>query len=458
MAIGKEGNVKWVDGLRGIASTLVVLTHIARAFDGDLFLPTSAEGAPPRFLQWPFVRLLVQGRIGVTIFAFVTGYVCALKPIKLYAQGSQDAAFRSLAKSALRRPPRLILPATLATLLIWFFAQFGVFQVAKRSDSWWSGATSPDIVPYVGDSILNMAHNIIRTWTWGQNAYDGNQWTLLPLLKGSFQVYVFIIATAYCKPRYRMMCSLGMWLYFYVGSDSAFGMQFFFGVFLSDLQNYQPAIQFLSDRARLCRVLAVVLVALGLFVASYPEGHAEWRPWSAWLHSVLVNILPGNPDFPRFSSGIGLELIALGLHFSPFIRDVLSNRYFLWLGRQSFAVYLLHGPLLRWILVWMVYGVRIPPDVTNDKGEVEHPHIPFPGGARLLVCLPFWIPLNYGCAVLWTTYVDPWCARTTERLVAYVVEDQDEKHQQQTAATYHRRSPSRANGRQSQSGAPLLPS
>jgi hypothetical protein len=55
-----------------------VLTHIARAFDGDLFLSTSVEGASPRLLQWPYLRILAQGRIGVTIFAFVTGFVCAL--------------------------------------------------------------------------------------------------------------------------------------------------------------------------------------------------------------------------------------------------------------------------------------------------------------------------------------------------------------------------------------------
>ncbi|ORY60823.1 acyltransferase family-domain-containing protein [Pseudomassariella vexata] len=427
MAIGKEGNVKWVDGLRGLASTLVVLTHIARAFDGDLFLPASAEGAAPRILQLPFIRILVQGRIGVSIFSFVTGYVCALKPIKLYRQGNQEAAFNSISKSALRRVPRLVIPTALATCIIWVMAQLGFFLVAKRSDSWWSGATAPDRVPHLVDALKSLVYNCITTWTNGRNAYDGNQWTLMPLLRGSLWVYIFIVATAYLQPRYRMIASIGMFLYFYIAADSAFGMQFFWGVFLCDLQNHTPSTDFITNRPRISKMLATIFLVFGLYVASYPEGHHEWQRWSQWQHRVLVSITPNKADLPRFGSGIGLELITLGIHFSPFLKDVLSGKYLLWLGKQSFAVYLLHGPLLRWILCWMVYGTHMPQDFTNDHGEKVPGKLIFPGGYKLLIWLPIWIPLNYGVALLWTTYVDPWCATVTEQFVGYIKVDNTEK-------------------------------
>lgn len=433
MAIGKEGNVKWVDGLRGLASTLVVLTHIARAFDGDLFLPASADGAPPRMLQLPFLRILVQGRIGVSIFSFVTGYVCALKPIKLYRQDQQAAAFASMSKSALRRLPRLIIPTAFATCIIWVMAQFGLFLVAKRSDSWWSGATAPDQVPYLGDALKALVYNCITTWTHGHNSYDGNQWTLLPLLKGSLWVYVFMLATAYMQPKYRMMASMAVFSYFYMASDSAFGMQFFWGVFLCDLQNLPSSNDFIANRTRLSKLIAGVCLVLGLYVASYPEGHPEWSTWSRWQHQVLVRIVPAKADFPRYGSGIGLELITLGIHFSPLIKDVLSGKYLLWLGKQSFAVYLLHGPLLRWVLCWMVYGTRLPADVQNENGDWVPGKLHFPGGYKLMIWLPLWVPLNYFVANLWTTYVDPWCANFTEQLVSYVKEDNGEKQPQQGA-------------------------
>jgi peptidoglycan/LPS O-acetylase OafA/YrhL len=210
---------------------------------------------------------------------------------------------------------------------------------------------------------------------------------------------------------------------------AAFGMQFFWGVLLADLQNNDAANSFLAERLRSCRILSLLFISLGLLMASFPEGHAEWMTWSRVELAVLQPILPENPDFPRFASGIGLELVTLGLHFGPWVREhLLSSRYLLWLGKQSFAVYLLHGPLLRWILVWMLYGVNLPADGLDDKGElVAGPALPFPGRGRYIVALTFWIPLSYGVAVLWTTYVDPWCARMTELLVGRVLLRRDEK-------------------------------
>ena len=204
-------------------------------------------------------------------------------------------------------------------------------------------------------------------------------------------------------------------------------MQFFWGVLLCDLQQHPPAIEWVARHPRRSRVLSALLVFLGLTIASYPEQRPEWQPWSMALHRILVPILPKNPDFPRFSSAFGLELISLGIHFSPWLRDLLSGRYLLWLGRQSFAVYLLHGSMLRIVLAWMLYGVRMPEDTTNAKGEVVRGVLHYPGHPFLALCMLVWIPMVYGVAVLWTRYVDPWAARVTEQLINRVKLDATEK-------------------------------
>lgn len=205
-------------------------------------------------------------------------------------------------------------------------------------------------------------------------------------------------------------------------------MQFFWGVLLSDLQSNDASTAFLTNHRRLSRLLSGTLLLLGLTLASYPESHPDWTPWSHLQQRLLTRILPSNPDIPRFATGIGLSLITLGLHLAPRLRDALSAPPLLWLGRHSFAVYLLHGPLMRTVLVWMVYGVDVPGSVRDDRGEmVPGPRLKFPGSAALAWSLLVWIPLNYGAAVLWTGYVDPWCARVTERLVGRVVLELDEK-------------------------------
>jgi peptidoglycan/LPS O-acetylase OafA/YrhL len=213
MAIGAETNVKWVDGLRGLASVLVVITHIYRQFDDPVFDASMGENKPMRWDQWPFMSFAGRGRVGVTIFAFVTGYVCALKPIKLYRAGNQESAFVSISKSAIRRFPRLMLPAAAATVVAWVLAELGLYTVLKHSDNYWLAGLAHDRVGTAGGALYELGWQICKTWVQRENNYDNNQWTMLELLQESYKIYIFLIAVAYLKPRWRMASALLMMLY-----------------------------------------------------------------------------------------------------------------------------------------------------------------------------------------------------------------------------------------------------
>lgn len=210
---------QFLQGLRGFASILVVVTHLARAFDDGLFRSTQNEGEAPRFLQQPFIRVFVQGRIGVAIFSLVTGYVCALKPIQHFRDGNQPIAFRGIAKGAFRRVPRLVLPTSIITCLIWIICEFGAFKQAKRANSWWLNAMSPTPKATFRISIKSLLLALTTTWTRDHNPYDPNQWNLPPLLKGALHVYIMLIATSFCRARYRMLISLILYIYYYFGNE-----------------------------------------------------------------------------------------------------------------------------------------------------------------------------------------------------------------------------------------------
>ncbi|KFY70605.1 hypothetical protein V499_09047, partial [Pseudogymnoascus sp. VKM F-103] len=217
----KHENVKWVDGLRGLASVSVVVTHLARTFDQILFYPNTG-GSPenqPYFLQWPIIRVFVQGRIGIAIFALVTGYVCALKPIRQSKSGNIDGALTSVAKSAFRRIPRLFLPTTIATCIMWVLSQLGAYDVAAATDSYWLITTSPAHRRPFSAAVHSLFREIMVTWTMLQNNYDPNQWTLQPLLKGSMMVYMLIFGTIYMQQKYRMMISLAFYVYFFLAGE-----------------------------------------------------------------------------------------------------------------------------------------------------------------------------------------------------------------------------------------------
>jgi hypothetical protein len=199
--------------VRGVASFWVVVTHLCRAWDYSLWSPRDTEDATPQLLQLPFLRLPWQGRIGVTMFAFLTGYVCAIKPLRQAKSGNIPAALTTLGKSAFRRPPRLIMPATIAMFIAWFFAQLGAFEIAHRSDSRWFRRSVPINIGGLDTEIPRFIANFQSAWSGGNNEYDDHQWALLPLLQGAFLIYILLFATVFMKFRMRLFtcCVLFLW-------------------------------------------------------------------------------------------------------------------------------------------------------------------------------------------------------------------------------------------------------
>lgn len=201
-------------------------------------------------------------------------------------------------------------------------------------------------------------------------------------------------------------------------------MQFFFGMFLADFQNHAPITNWGNARVWTRRYLAPLLIVIGFYLASYPEDKVEWAGWSMGLDAFSKYILPPTHDHARFFTAFGVEFMCMGIHFSPQCKDLLSSKYLLWLGKNSFAVYLIHGALVRSILTWMLYGIALPAMVKNDRDEmVPGPPLRVAGPLRSAFCLPIWFVIMYAVANLWTRYVDPVCARWTGMLERYVFVD-----------------------------------
>ncbi len=187
--------------------------HIIRAFAPDLVKPTSADGERPSIFQLPFLRLPLQGPAWVAIFFLLTGYVNAMKPIRQAREGDTDTALSNLARSTFRRTFRLVLPPTIATIGSWVLCQMGAYEVARQSDSAWMRSSAPSMSTSFAEAFRDLFHNIFTTWSDGSNRYDPIQWTLTFLLKGSFIVFLTLLATVYAKPRYRMMIVATLFIY-----------------------------------------------------------------------------------------------------------------------------------------------------------------------------------------------------------------------------------------------------
>jgi len=194
-------------------------------------------------------------------------------------------------------------------------------------------------------------------------------------------------------------------------------MQFFFGMFLSDMSNHQASLDWAAARPWVRRFLPPILMVAGLWLASYPEDHVDWAPWSMQLSTLGSYILLMGQDYARFFTGLGMDLICLAIYFSPWLKNALSTRPLLWLGRNSFAVYLLHGTLIRTLLAWCMFGITVPAQVEQEvEGHMEivdGPFLPSRPAIYEAVFIPMFFVLLYALANLWTAHVDPLCARWT---------------------------------------------
>jgi hypothetical protein len=232
-----------LQGLRGIASILVITTHLARAWDYTLFWPKDTIDAPgARLLQLPILRVPFQGRVGVPIFAVLTGFVCAYQPLKLaYHQGDVPAALLSVARSAFRRPPRLVLPASIATFISFVLTCLGSYRTATRCDSFWVRFDAPNQEETFMKELRRMFRALLSTWTDTDNPYDRHQWAMRPLLIGAFQVYICLSATSGMRFRYRILVHLLLWVYWILNHGD------FTGRFLLPLSRGPPPVSHLSN-------------------------------------------------------------------------------------------------------------------------------------------------------------------------------------------------------------------
>jgi peptidoglycan/LPS O-acetylase OafA/YrhL len=146
----QKRDVEWADvrsvlrcsadrqGIRGIASLFIVTSHSIRAFLPTYLYPADSPDATPHLFQLPFIRIVAAGPFWISIFFLLSGYVCAVKPIRLSNAGQVDESRRVIASSAFRRVLRIGLPATLGTLMAWVLCQLGVYEL-HPDVHYWSG-------------------------------------------------------------------------------------------------------------------------------------------------------------------------------------------------------------------------------------------------------------------------------------------------------------------------------
>lgn len=357
---GKEDKApreSFLDGLRGYASLVVFISHFL-----DPFQPAKrfGYGYEQNFsiLQLPIIRLLYSGVPMVAIFFIISGYALSHKPLLLIRSGSWGQFSDTIASATFRRRIRLFLPTLATTFLVMLSTRLGFQDLAGYS-------TLPGVIEprprrfksHYGQ-LVDWCHFVVaeltNPWVWQRTdyAYDSHLWTIPIEFRASMILFVFLTCVSRFKPRLRLAISCALWAYC-MWCDKWPVALFICGMCFADISlGSRPQLHRTKSYRRLFYTLPLLM--LGLFLLSFPIRNGNKTPGYIWLSLVTQNHTSWHT--------IGAMLAFLVLHNSVELQSVFITPFSEYLGKISYALYLVHGPALHSFgygtvsFIWSIFG------------------------------------------------------------------------------------------------------
>ena len=376
-AVHPSPTTAWLDGMRGWASFFVYIRHFASATHPDIQVGYGRDADNKWIIQLPFFRLLVGGPAMVSLFFIISGYALSWAPLKqLHGKGGAEGALLRLSSATFRRAARLFLPGVVSTFLVACCILLGLYDRghAAMSPLDMPGFMEPEPPQYRLDpwyvqfpSWFWETWGFLKVWTPGGTAYDVHLWTLPVEFRCSIILFITMVGFVRCRPWLRLLGLGGMVVYCHA-TDFWQGWLFFAGSFLAQLKFLQeetsaPASalptadteKIPAPRKRWPDILRFVFFLTGLYLLSAPDyGHASSAPGYIYLAEHLTP--PHWPENWRVLHCYGGFLIVYAT--SSASRDTLrwlfSNRVSRYLGNVSYAMYLVHGPVVHMLGFWLV--------------------------------------------------------------------------------------------------------
>lgn len=372
----RASKTAWLDGLRGIAAFIVVWHHSSLVYFPwsihDAWTPDSGL-----FIQLPIVRLALAGIPAVCVFFVISGYAISLRLLQLSHLGRPAEFADALASSLFRRHPRLFMPAASVMLLTALMSYMGAFPTEAWSEHVAIAIRNPPRADTLWAQLLDWGRrsselaNPLRDTAHSRdvNPYDPNLWTLPVEYGCSMLVFALLAATYRFRPFVRMGTVSALVLFCLARAEHNVFL-FLGGVLLADIRTYlslreeatPPQLPVSSEgtaptrRCSLAKPAALLpAFAVSLYLLSIPQQSkgAAASPGYGTLSSLIPEVYRSTDRADYFWVPLSALLLVATLDYAPFLQRVFTSRPAQYLGDISFALYLVHGPLLWSYGAWL---------------------------------------------------------------------------------------------------------
>lgn len=346
----------YLDGLRGFAAFLVYWHHHqlwVHDMTGQNGILENAFGYNDywEISTLPFLRIFFTGgHFAVAVFFVISGYVLSSKPLRLIENGDHGALSDGLASGLFRRWVRLFLPLVLVLLVyvsswhIFGIYVHGVDQEGRLRDELWKL-----YVEFKNFSFVFKEGG--EPWL----SYHFHLWTIPLEFKGSIVVYTTLMALSRARRGARLFIEAALIVYFLYVADGWYCAAFLAGMFLCDLDLLSDADAlpfFIPSRIQNGKnVIFYHFLIISLFLGGIPCENADVdqlahnRGWwyLSWFKPQAVY------DYKWFYLFWAAVFLVSSTPRIAWLKGFFETGFCQYLGRISFSLYLVHGPVL-WTL------------------------------------------------------------------------------------------------------------
>lgn len=323
----QKERLKWIDGLKGLACLLVFWHHFLVGFFPRMYygsvVPAHLSVISEESLAQSPMLFFLNGNFMVAIFCAVSGVVVSLS---IFETDNDN-----IGKVITKRYPRLMLPiipiAFVVYLMLKYISMSHVEVSAVTGSPWLSGFYCDEI------NIMQLLYSLfIGIWLNGDPLISNAYWVLNQLFLGTFVVIIMTLAVKRVKMLWAIVfLNFASFVLLFLNN-----MMFIFPISVLICYLYLN-VQIVFNRP----LVGTIFTLIGIFLGGYPSGIEH--PTN--IYKVLDRDILKLSTY-TFWHVLGAVFLIYGLFNLKFIIKILENKVFLFFGKISYAVYLIHIPLL----------------------------------------------------------------------------------------------------------------
>lgn len=331
----KNNRESHLDSLRGIAALIVVIVHYLAAFypyaifgnEGGYQQHSSLEG----IFFFPVFGLVVSGHFAVCLFFILSGYVIS------YQYLGERSQIGNIIKAIIKRPIRLgglVYISIIFAAILWYFDLFLNLPASELTTSqpWFSNF-------WKGNFEFSNLFYVLTTSAFSDgNHYNPPLWTIKIELYGSIMVYIFLLFFGRFKFRVLLLFSL-----IFVFYNSLY-QGFWIGLTIAEVIKHHKSIKKFIAKPYCYWIIFILFV----YFSAYPN-YTSQNFISKTIYSILPDDVNFGGGYPMFSALLVFLLVSSSLTIQKLLRKPILK----FLGKISYALYVMHIMFIGSISSWL---------------------------------------------------------------------------------------------------------